>query len=357
MRIRELMTRPATTVRPGTPIREAGRLLLEHGITAVCVVDHQGHLAGVVSRSDLLRHRLVRDPRAHLRPIPDDDSEPPHTVADVMTTDVLALPPSADEADAAELMLERRIRSVPVLEDDRVVGIVSVTDLLRAAVRGDEQVAADVRARLEEATGGHAGWQVQVEDGVVSILGASSGQEASTLHLLAQTVPGVVRVRDAEGDVPPPRPARGSEQPARTGGARDHRGLVVLTLDDCLTRLRSVPVGRLAFVHDGAPVVLPVNHSVDGTTIVFRTTWGSKLEVARSAGAAAFEVDGFDRATRTGWSVLARGTVSAVYDWHDIERYEALVPPAWVGVDLDPVWVALRADEITGREISPGTTA
>jgi CBS domain-containing protein len=354
MRIGELMSSPATTVDPGAPITEAGRLLLARGITAVCVVDAGGRLVGLVSRSDLLRHRLVRDPRAHLRPVAEDDTEPPHTVAEVMTKDVLALPPSADEADAAQLMLDNRIRSLPVVEDGRVVGIVSVTDLLRAAVRGDERIAADVRERLEETTGRPGAWQVQVVDGVVSVAGAASPEEAKTLHLLAETVPGVVRVRDAESGVPPARPAPGPEQ---TAGPRDHRGLVVLTLEDCLARLRSAPVGRLAFVQDGAPVVLPVNHAVDGTTVVFRTTWGSKLEVARSAGPAAFEVDGFDPMTRTGWSVLVRGTVSAVYDWHDIERYEALVPPAWVGIDLDPMWVALRADEITGREITPGTTA
>jgi CBS domain-containing protein len=255
------------------------------------------------------------------------------------------------------MMLERRIRSVPVVEDERVIGIVSVTDLLRTAVRGDEQVAADVRARLEEVAGSSPAWQVHVEDGVVSILGASSAEEATTLQLLAETVPGVVRVRSGQNDVPSPRPAPGREDTGATSAARDHRGLVVLPFEDCLARLRSARVGRIAFVLDGGPVVLPVNHAVDGTTIVFRTTWGSKLEVARSAGAAAFEVDGFDAATRTGWSVLVRGTVSAVYDWRDIERYEALVPPAWVGIDLDPTWVALRPDEITGREITPGTTA
>ena len=131
MRIGDLMSSPATTVVTWLPIAEAGRLLLGRGISAVCVVDEQVHLVGIVSRSDLLRHRLLRDPRAQMRPVEEDATEPPQTVADVMTKDVVALPPSADEADAAELMLERRIRSVPVVEGDRVVGIVSITDLLR----------------------------------------------------------------------------------------------------------------------------------------------------------------------------------------------------------------------------------
>ena len=50
--------------------------------------------------------------------------------------------------------------------------------------------------------------------------------------------------------------------------------------------------------------------------------------------------------------MLVRGTVSTVYDAHQIERYEALGAPAWAGFDAEPVWVALRPDEITGREIT-----
>src|SRR4051812_38319675 len=139
MRIGDLMSTPALTVWGWRPITEAGRLLLRRGVTALCVVDRDGHLIGVVSRSDLLRHRVSRDPRAHLRPAPPDRTRPPTTVAEVMTRDVLALPPGTDEADAAQLMLDRRIRSIPVVEDGRILGIVSVTDMLRAAVRGDDR--------------------------------------------------------------------------------------------------------------------------------------------------------------------------------------------------------------------------
>jgi nitroimidazol reductase NimA-like FMN-containing flavoprotein (pyridoxamine 5'-phosphate oxidase superfamily) len=47
-----------------------------------------------------------------------------------------------------------------------------------------------------------------------------------------------------------------------------------------LERLQTAPVGRLAFVNAGEPVVFPVNQAVDGVDIVFRTLWGSKLQVA-----------------------------------------------------------------------------
>jgi CBS domain-containing protein len=367
MRIDELMTSPATTVWPWASIPDAGRLLLRRGVTALMVVDRDGHVLGVVSRSDLLRGRLVRDPTAHLAPVPVDRTEPPHTVAGVMTTDVVALPPTADEADAAEVMLGRRIRSIPVVDEGRLLGVVSVTDLLRAAVRGDERIAADVRERLREFAGQGDAWQVRVEDGVVTIGGTVSPEEHQMLHLLAETVPGVVRVR-YEDDVPAPATTAEPEAtvtaaatttatatvtapPTVRKGPTDRRGLGVLDVDECLRRLRSVPVGRLAFVESGVPIVLPVNHGVDGMSIVFRTTWGSKLEAAKAAGAAAFEVDGFDATTRTGWSVLVRGVLAPVYEAGDISRYEALDVPAWAGRDDDTVWVVLRPDEISGREI------
>src|SRR5689334_6925958 len=169
MRIAELMSTPALTVWSWRPIPDAGRLLLRQNVTALCVVDRDGRLVGVVSRSDLLRDRLTRDPRAHLRPAARDVTEPPTTVADVMTRQVVALPPTADEADAAQLMLERRIRSIPVVEDGRLLGIVSVTDMLRAAVRGDQRIAEDVRSRLRESGVVTEVVDLHVHDGVVTI--------------------------------------------------------------------------------------------------------------------------------------------------------------------------------------------
>jgi uncharacterized protein len=139
-----------------------------------------------------------------------------------------------------------------------------------------------------------------------------------------------------------------------TSRPADHRGLVVLTLQECLARLRSTPVGRFAFVVQGAPVVLPVNHGVDGTTVVFRTTWGSKLQIAQATERVAFEADSFDAATASGWSVLVQGSAEAVYEDADVERYAGLGIRSWAGTDRDTVWVRLRPDEISGREL-PGT--
>jgi CBS domain-containing protein len=195
MRADEFMTSPAITVTPQTAIVHAGRLLLERNVTALPVVDDVGSLVGIVSRSDLLRHRVLADPRAHFMPVPEDTSEPPHTVAEVMTSDVWTVRPAADEAEAARLMLRHRIKSIPVVDGQRVVGVISVTDILRTKVRGDAHIAHDVRERLLAYSGDEGSWDIAVADGVVTIGGSPPDGQRRVMLLLAETVPGVVRVR------------------------------------------------------------------------------------------------------------------------------------------------------------------
>ncbi len=91
------------------------------------------------------------------------------------------------------------------------------------------------------------------------------------------------------------------------GQATDRHGLEVLSESACWARLANTPVGRIAFIFDGEPAILPVNHALSDHSIVFRTAVGSKLHAARTAQIVAFEVDGMDAASRAGWSVLARG--------------------------------------------------
>jgi uncharacterized protein len=350
MLVIEAMTSPPVAVTPETPIVEAGSLMLDLVITALPVVDASGHLVGMVSRSDLLRSRNIHDPRAHMRPVDPDTSTPPSAVGEVMSATPVTVPPSADEAEAVALMLDYGFKSIPVVSEDSLVGVVSVTDILRTQLRSDPSVAEEVRARLLESDP-RTDWSVTANGGIVTIVGPDDASARSTAEALAETVPGVLRVRyhpiddadDAGG---------GSGGGTVAGSTRDHRGMQVLDLEECLKRLRSSPVGRLAFVLDGTPVILPVNHTVDGTTVVFATTWGSKLAVAESAEPVAFEVDGFDRKLRSGWSVLVKGTASRVYDSSAVDRYEKLLLPSWTPPVEEVVWIAIRADEITGRVTS-----
>ena len=109
----------------------------------------------------------------------------------------------------------------------------------------------------------------------------------------------------------------------------DHAGLAVLPRTECLDRLRHARVGRVAFVENGEPVILPVNHEIDGETIVFRTASGSKLAAAASESRVAFEVDGFDVDRRAGWSVVVRGVAVLITDDEEVRRLRALGVWPW----------------------------
>lgn len=147
-------------------------------------------------------------------------------------------------------------------------------------------------------------------------------------------------------------PMAGASDP----GPHDHRGLRVLTLDECLQHLRESVVGRVAFLHEGDPVILPVTHAVDGLDVVFRSTWGSKLEHARHADSVAFEVDQVDPATRSGWSVLVRGVAAVEYDPAALERLDAMSLATWAPPDETSFWIRVRTEAVTGRAIEPRWT-
>lgn len=136
-----------------------------------------------------------------------------------------------------------------------------------------------------------------------------------------------------------------------THGPIDRSGLEVLPVDECLALVASTPVGRVAFIDEGVPTILPVNHRLDGWRIVFRTSFGSKLTAATLERPVAFEVDGIDPGTRTGWSVLVRGTAEAVWSREAEAELEELGLQPWADtVDRDR-WVVIHPDEVTGRRI------
>lgn len=116
-----------------------------------------------------------------------------------------------------------------------------------------------------------------------------------------------------------------------------------------MTLLGSHHVGRLAFVgDDGFPVVIPVNYVVDGADIVLRTDRGAIYEQA-PLHRVAFEVDAFDEAERTGWSLLARGSARRIED-HPAEPDDHEMPQTWAPGDKPHV-IGIRIERISGRQI------
>lgn len=134
----------------------------------------------------------------------------------------------------------------------------------------------------------------------------------------------------------------------------DHSGLRVMSTSECLERLASAGIGRVAFVRAAEVVLLPVHHVVHGVDVYFRTSGASKIEVAADHGAVGFEVDDYDPGTVTGWSVSLSGTATLVDDDDLVRALVHLDATPWpVGDATDSVWVRIRPDEISGRELLP----
>jgi nitroimidazol reductase NimA-like FMN-containing flavoprotein (pyridoxamine 5'-phosphate oxidase superfamily) len=121
--------------------------------------------------------------------------------------------------------------------------------------------------------------------------------------------------------------------------------------DRCVELLCTAPVGRIGFITDGAPLVLPVNFTWHEDTIVFRTVEGQKLAAAASGQTVCFEVDSWDAGSRTGWSVVVTGVAREVTNWAEQEQLENVGLVPWARDQWRKMWVRIEPSEITGRHV------
>jgi nitroimidazol reductase NimA-like FMN-containing flavoprotein (pyridoxamine 5'-phosphate oxidase superfamily) len=131
------------------------------------------------------------------------------------------------------------------------------------------------------------------------------------------------------------------------------RTLQDLSRDECFTLLGQQTVGRVVYEDDLGPAAVPVNYAVAGHDIVFRSEEGSKVRGLRR-NAVAFEVDNIDQATRSGWSVLVRGTSEEVDVEHVLEllrRIDGDVPLPWKK-GIHTIWVVITPSKVTGRRLA-----
>jgi CBS domain-containing protein len=195
------MTRDVITVGPDDAVPQAAEVMAERGFAALPVVDEDNRLVGIVAEVDVLRGRLLPDPRLHLRR---DEAAtrptPPELVRGVMTAGVRSVEAAADVADVARIFIHEHVRSVPVLEHGRMVGIVSRRDLMRGLVRPDDSIRTDLLNVVEDYTGELGCWDIVVTAGEATIRraagspGISARVEDRALMELATTVGGVVSV-------------------------------------------------------------------------------------------------------------------------------------------------------------------
>lgn len=135
----DLMRRDVITISADAPVRELARLLRERGISGVPVVNGDGDVVGTVSITDILwlSDRLVPLLGGRTTEGPSGKEAPEErvdlglgVVRDIMTADVFGLPPTATLQELLEFVSRTGLHRVPVLEDRKVVGIVTASDLL-----------------------------------------------------------------------------------------------------------------------------------------------------------------------------------------------------------------------------------
>lgn len=220
MKASDIMTSPAITAGPDTPISKIAALLLGHHISAVPILD-EGRLAGIVSEGDLLhRHEIATERHARagswwLRLFSEDRSAAQYVKSharqarDVMTRDVVSVAPETPVAEIADLLETRGIKRVPVLRGGTLVGIVSRANLVQAlavAARRDKpaQPSTDdaIRGRLLSELQRCSWWRpawsnVLVSEGVVHYWGTiDSEDERDAARVAAENIAGVRGVED-----------------------------------------------------------------------------------------------------------------------------------------------------------------
>jgi len=224
MLARDVMTTDVLTVTPDMNVRTIAQSLLDRRISAVPVVDQQGHVMGIVSEGDLMRRAEPGTERHRswwldLLASPDDkarDFAKSHglTAKDVMTRPVVTATEDTPLAEIATLLERFRIKRVPVLRDGAIVGIVSRANLLHGLVAkeaapattpDDATIRRHVIDRVKEAGIDEGYINVIVAGGVVHLWGLLDSQvEKEAVRIAAQTAPGVRAVENNLGVLPAP---------------------------------------------------------------------------------------------------------------------------------------------------------
>lgn len=221
MLVGEIMTRDVATVTTDATVAEVARLFTERKISGVPVLDKNGTVAGVVSEADLLHRTEIKTERRHVwwSALFETDTtlareyvrQGARKVSDIMNRDVISVAENASLASAAELLEKHRIKRLVVLRGDKLAGIISRADIVRAIVKASDAAASAtvvagsddaIRQSLVDRMGDESWAKMQlvnthVHDGVVELTGfVGSEAQKQALRVLAENTPGVQLVRD-----------------------------------------------------------------------------------------------------------------------------------------------------------------
>jgi CBS-domain-containing membrane protein len=199
--VREIMSPQVVTASSRTPFKELARLMEDHRISAVPVLDDRRRVLGVVSEADLLLKEAGRRQKLGMRAAlldPDQAARLTALVADdLMSAPAVTVGPDETVSAAARIMVQRRVKRLPVVDEaGTLVGIVSRADVLKVFLADDAVLEQEVRAALDGTLGAEAaaGLTVAITEGVVSIGGMLG--DSSSIPAVALAVGGVDGVVD-----------------------------------------------------------------------------------------------------------------------------------------------------------------
>jgi CBS domain-containing protein len=218
MKVKDVMTRSVISIDPDATVLQAARLMLQHRISGLPVVDETGRLVGVLSEGDFLRRGETGTERRRPRWLeflmgPGRIArEYVHShakkVAEAMSTQVKTVDEEASLEEVVQLMERHRIKRVPVMRGDKIVGIVTRSNLMHAAVSlartapstkpSDASIRERLLAELQKQTWAPlATVNIVVRDGVVELWGAIVDErQREGLKVAAENIPGVTAVKD-----------------------------------------------------------------------------------------------------------------------------------------------------------------
>ena len=204
MKARDVMTKEVLTVTPGLDLKAAALVLVQNKVSGVVVVDEHGAVEGVLSEADILARERGAEPRSgsFLRRLFDAGGLDPRLdarlVHEAMTSPAITIGPNTALAEAAGIMLDAGVNRLPVVDDSKLVGIVTRADLVRAFTRSDEEILHEIRDDVIFRTLWIApeSVNVTVEHGEVTLSGeVETRTDAELLPAFVERVPGVVSVR------------------------------------------------------------------------------------------------------------------------------------------------------------------
>ncbi|AGS25597.1 CBS domain-containing protein [Rhizobium etli] len=215
MQARDIMTTNVVSISPLVSVRHAVAMMLQNHVSGLPVIDDHGRICGMVTEADLLLSREVRyaPPRPARAPelISEIDLERyigsnGWCVADVMSQDVIVARPDSEVYDIAESLQVHRIKRLPIVEDERLVGIVSRRDILRVIAeapmtilpQGDEAIRLAVRTRLRSDLGlTPQKVHVSVRNGQVTVDGqVESELKRRAIKVLVEGLGGIAGYKD-----------------------------------------------------------------------------------------------------------------------------------------------------------------